>query len=640
MAVVVNLELLDLVAPWDFHFDLLGPGSPPLPWVDGPDEEDEPTSTSEIPKPDAAGENGNINASSPVVDRKDRKKEQKLEKKGGLARGFLTKAAPAKESTVAEKSGNTKATAAQEATGSSSSKAESKATKKKKLAPGHYWTMPPQRYEFTTQSEIKVEQWRGVEQIGEVQKPTKAGVCRFFRLPALLPARDVDKILSACKQSKAYQTNPDSVDQTPTFEFYPFRDGEWVDMAMKPLLEGVVDHLVLPYIRERYDCRFCAVADILIRRYIPGERRTHAVHFDGHAFVTAVLGLCSPDDYEGGIYLQPEPDVSSRMFLRIDPGDLVVHSFDLQHGVHIWKGARYSLIIWVKDSLQAVRERTTPWYDKFVEAGDADALYNVAQNYEYGTFGRPLDINKAIQLYERSAAAGHHFAQNNLGLIYRRAHEKAGLSNGLQRSVEWLRAAAEAGFAMGQKNLALAYANGQGVKKDDAQAVVWMRRAAEQLEVEAAYMMGEMYRQGRGVPLDASEAAKWYERSAESGFPKAQYTFGMLFLEGNGRERDIRKAEMWLRFAAKQGHAEAKNNMATMHAQRGEVDQAAEIWADLAKGGEPNAQCNIGMCYMRGAGRKQDFTEARKWLSSAAQQGHSMAVQALVQLGSMPGASG
>ena len=50
------------------------------------------------------------------------------------------------------------------------------------------------------------------------------------------------------------------------------------------------------------------------------------------------------------------------MFFRIEPGDLVVHSYDLQHGVHVWKGARYSLIFWVKDSLQAVRDRSTPWY--------------------------------------------------------------------------------------------------------------------------------------------------------------------------------------------------------------------------------------------------------------------------------------
>lgn len=89
------------------------------------------------------------------------------------------------------------------------------------------------------------------------------------------------------------------------------------------------------------------------------------------------------------------------------------------------------------------------------------------------------------------------------------------------------RLAAEAGFAMAQKNLALAFANGEGVRRNHAQALLWMRRAAEQLEVEAAHMMGEFYRQGRGVAADAAEAARWYERGGEAGFPKAQFAFGM-----------------------------------------------------------------------------------------------------------------
>eukprot|EP00435_Cladocopium_sp_Y103_P017937 s3003_g4.t1 len=210
---------------------------------------------------------------------------------------------------------------------------------------------------------------------------------------------------------------------------------------------------------ESYNCRFCAASDILVRRYIPGERRSHAVHFDGHAYVTAVLGISDPENYQGGLYIQPDPGVASRTYFRIEPGDLLVHSFDLQHGVHVWKGIRYSLVFWIKDSLQAVREGTTPWYHGLAEQGDPDALYNLAQNYEYGLFGHRKDISKAIELYERSARAGHHFAQNNLALVYRNLHQNttapAESQQLLQKSVEWLQAAAKAGFGMAQKNLAL-----------------------------------------------------------------------------------------------------------------------------------------------------------------------------------------
>ncbi|CAE8616012.1 unnamed protein product [Polarella glacialis] len=651
----IDPAALRLVGPWNFHFDFLAPGprQPRWPWESKEDCEHletfeaptEPVSSSATSGLLLAG--GYPEASPAAAAGSGAAKQAARKGSAGLARGFLNRtggggasaAKPHADSARASSAGSSKCSKGPTATGGSNP-----STKKKKLPSGYHWTTPPQCYEFTTQREVKVEEWQGVEQMGQVQKRSaKLSASCFYRLPGLLPAEQVESILAHCKQSSAYKIDDDSVDKTPTFEYYPFRDGEWVDQKMRSIMESSVESRVLPYIRERYDCRFCALSDILVRRYLPGERRTHAVHFDGHAFVTAVLGLSSADEYEGGLYLQPEPDVASRTFFRIEPGDLVVHSFDLQHGVHVWKGVRYSLIFWIKDSLQAVREHTTPWYQRLADEGDPDALYNVAQNYEHGTFGNPVDLPKAVALYERSAATGHHFAQNNLGLIYRRAGESGGADAAslgrlskfdlLQKSVEWLKAAAEGGFAMAQKNLALAYANGQGVRKDDSQAVAWMRRAAEQLEVEAAYMMGEMYRQGRGVPSDASEAAKWYERSAECGFPKAQYTLGMLYLEGTGLVRDAKKAELWLRFASRQGSAEAKNNLATLHAQSGEVDQAAEIWAELARGGEVNAQCNLGMCYMRGAGRDQDLQEASRWLSKAAAQGHQMASQALAQLG-------
>ncbi|CAE7397460.1 ybeQ, partial [Symbiodinium pilosum] len=594
--------------PFDFHFDFLLPGNPLLrfPWELV--EESGPTQP--------------VSQVSTLPDQRQPKGHS------GFERGFLCKPPRRTGETSAAANLNVDSRDRQV----HSSGARGPASKPKKKAAGHFWTAPPVRYEFKKKELLQVGNWSGTEQSGSLQKASCFGECHFYRLPGLF--REVtEAVLEHCKkQAEWFSVDPDSVDKTPSFEFYAFRDGAWADHGMRGLLEAMIEERLLPYVRHRYGCRFCALSDILVRRYLPGERRTHAVHFDGHAYVTAVLGLSDPDSYQGGLYIQPDAHVASRMYFRIEPGDMLVHSFDLQHGVHVWKGARYSLVFWIKDSLQAVCDGTTPWYDPLAAEGDPSALYNLAQNYEHGLSGRKLDSAKAQELYERSAAAGHHFAQNNLGLMYRRLYDAAAGGDQLQRSVHWLREAAEAGFAMAQKNLAVAYANGHGVRKDDTQAAVWLRRAAEQLEVEAAYMMGEMYRLGRGVPVDQSEAANWYQRSAEAGFPKAQYALGMLFLDGAGLRQDLRQAEMWLKFAARQGHAEAKNNVATMFAQRGEVDEASKIWEELAQSGEPNAQCNLGMAFLRGAGREQDLEEAHRWLSLAAAQGHQMAAQALASL--------
>lgn len=536
---------------------------------------------------------------------------------GGLARGFLVRSAGRRKAGEA---------AAEGASASSGSRASARA------APA------PVTYDFGPKREVSVGGARLWQQSGAVEKLGRREPCRFYRLPGFVPGEEAARILELCRRSGRYRTDADSVDKAASFEYYPLQDGRWTDESMQRLLGGIVDRSILPYVRERYACPSCTVSDILVRRYAPGERRTHAVHFDGHAFVTAVLGLSPPDGIEGGLYLQPEPHISSRVFFRMEPGDLVVHSFDLQHGVHVWKGVRYSLVLWVKDSPESVRDRTTPWYDELAEAGDPDALYNLAQNFEHGLFGRPLDLARAAELYEKSAGQGHHFAQNNLALLYRKLNEEAAAHGGggdpglLDKSAALLLAAAAAGFALAQKNLAVAFANGHGVQQDDAQAICWMRQSAEQHEVEAAFMLGEFCRQGRGGPRDLVEAMRWYERSAEAGFPRAQFTLGMMLLEGTGVEKDLGRAEYWLRCAAGQGDSEAKNNVATIYAQRGEVESAANIWCELATKGEPNAQCNLGMCYVRGLGRQRDLEAARRWLQMAAAQGHAMSAQALSDL--------
>ncbi|MBF1271437.1 MAG: sel1 repeat family protein, partial [Neisseria sp.] len=68
---------------------------------------------------------------------------------------------------------------------------------------------------------------------------------------------------------------------------------------------------------------------------------------------------------------------------------------------------------------------------------------------------------------------------------------------------------AKQGNAQAQFNLGLMYANGQGVRQDDAQAVQWFRKAAEQGVAEAQYNLGVMYANGQGVRQDDAQAVQW-----------------------------------------------------------------------------------------------------------------------------------
>ena len=76
---------------------------------------------------------------------------------------------------------------------------------------------------------------------------------------------------------------------------------------------------------------------------------------------------------------------------------------------------------------------------------------------------------------------------------------------------------AEQGYAKAQNNLALLYANGEGVPQDHAEAVKWYRKAAEQGYSVAQYALGFMYGKGVGVPQDYIQAHMWFNLAGAEG---------------------------------------------------------------------------------------------------------------------------
>ncbi len=75
---------------------------------------------------------------------------------------------------------------------------------------------------------------------------------------------------------------------------------------------------------------------------------------------------------------------------------------------------------------------------------------------------------------------------------------------------------AEQGNARAQYNLALMYANGKGVLKDDKEAIKWFTKAAEQGDADAQYNLGWMYANGEGVLKDLSKAKYWIKKAYEN----------------------------------------------------------------------------------------------------------------------------
>ncbi len=140
---------------------------------------------------------------------------------------------------------------------------------------------------------------------------------------------------------------------------------------------------------------------------------------------------------------------------------------------------------------------------------------------------------------------------------------------------ESLRQAATAGDATATYNLGLMYANGQGVRKDDAEAARWFRTAANQGHADAKYVLASMQAR-EATPVPGREAASQsnvqaLRQAATAGDAGAQFQLGLMYANGQGAmgqgvRKDYAEAARWFRKAANQGHADAKYALASMQA--------------------------------------------------------------------------
>src|SRR6516165_652217 len=84
-----------------------------------------------------------------------------------------------------------------------------------------------------------------------------------------------------------------------------------------------------------------------------------------------------------------------------------------------------------------------------------------------------------------------------------------------EADVASLKMQAEEGDPEAQFEVALAYAYGAAVPRNDLSATQWMRKAAEVGFAPAMANLGLMYQEGRGVSRDQKLALQWMQKAAD-----------------------------------------------------------------------------------------------------------------------------
>jgi hypothetical protein len=159
------------------------------------------------------------------------------------------------------------------------------------------------------------------------------------------------------------------------------------------------------------------------------------------------------------------------------------------------------------------------------------------------------------------------------------AHKEAGNYEQAARLFESVDSAAA------QFNLAVFYANGQGLEADDARAVELLKTSADGGEAAAQTALGIRYATGGGVPMNPRAAAEWYRKAANQGYGWAQMLLGLAYATGDGVEQDFVEADTWFVLAAAAGDthaAEQRDNVERLMSES-ERRQAAERANEIAE---------------------------------------------------------
>ena len=421
---------------------------------------------------------------------------------------------------------------------------------------------------------------------GEVRWPSALGnfVSNFDVLPGLMVPEEVRRVLELMNVSSGeadgvleFDTDPDSVDGMVSHEMFvytatKFKDVEPVETkggdsnpaqrearvpvraALEEILAPIIESRITPFVRRRFPdacgrnpLRLCTPCSSLIRRYRPGERRSHDTHYDGEALVTVVVSLSQfGEDYTGGLYLAAGSK-SRREVLPLLRGDAVVHQSDLLHGVEVEGGERWSWIMWYRDSPMC-EEHGHEWFATCAQDGN------------------PI-------------CQGLHAT-------------KVGMLPGLPRQeharqmLEWNMKAAEGGLPQSILKIGRAYLKRLPSDlpfKPEAAARLYRKGIKLWEDPECYYGLAQMVLENQtqwgGNTSPREEALQLFEEAAQQGHRFAAYNLGLAHLYGLGTLPDGDLAASWFGHS---GLPEGLHAVALYHETLGRMGEAMS-WRARAK---------------------------------------------------------
>lgn len=208
------------------------------------------------------------------------------------------------------------------------------------------------------------------------------------------------------------------------------------------------------------------------------------------------------------------------------------------------------------------------------------------------------------------------------------AHERGDFKT----AFEILLPLAQAGDASAQVMLGTAYASGNGMPQDAAEADKWFGKAAQSRIYKPADIAA-LYQKGDGVPKDVRKAIVWYEKGADEGDPWALYSLGAIYESGEGAPVDYDKAFTFYTRSVSAGGQYGHGGLAEMYrlgkGRPVDIERAVLHLKAVAAAGDSRSMWLLGDIHGDSAGESADLEKAEAYYLRSARAGNVVGMNKL-----------
>ena len=340
----------------------------------------------------------------------------------------------------------------------------------------------------------------------------------------------------------------------------PLIEGE----AIGDPLSGIL--LAVLYQQGRSLTKHPAKAYDYFKKY---QKQLETSAYEGEPLAQSLLGFL----HQAGLFYKKDIGAAMRYYHQAQKQGLRIAYHQL--GLLYQQKGPYEDIKKGKDLFQVVLD------DKFVSSLFIKGLQSMKEKNDH-------DV---IMYLEKAADLNYHHAMFSLGSYYMTQKQ-------LEKAFMMFMRASELGHLKATYMVALAYASGKGVKKDEALSEMYLKIAADKGDMLSSYQLaanymkkhprpyveiyeyllvaakkkhplaihnlGAMFLQGDGVLQDIKTALQYFEQGAALGVPISLFQAAKIYLEGVHVPKNEQKARAYLEQAAKKKYKPAQQLLETL----------------------------------------------------------------------------